>query len=131
MHFTSSILALVPFLSLSLAAPTEKAEAAPLLPDGLPNPTPEQLQKIERAAHGTLPGLPLPTNISAVGITNLQLLAFQEFVEVSFFHEVIENITHSAEGFKFVDPVEREFALRSLNSMLAVGCPDPVTESAC
>ncbi|KAL4807871.1 hypothetical protein BDV18DRAFT_151724 [Aspergillus unguis] len=119
MHFSSAILAFVPALSFSLAAPTEKAEAGPRLPDGLPSPTPEQLQKIELDAHGTLPSLPLPTNISTAGVTNLQLLAFQGFIEVSFFHEVIENITHAAEGFTFLDEVEKEFALRSFSAILA------------
>ncbi|RDW78839.1 putative sexual development protein (LsdA) [Aspergillus mulundensis] len=118
MHLSSSLLALVP--ALALAAPTaESFDTTPILPDGLPYPTPEQLQQIEQAAHGTLPGLPLPTNASAVGITNLQLLAFQEHVEVAFFHQLIGNITRNTTGYTFATDLEREFALRSLSTMLA------------
>ncbi|BCS20240.1 putative sexual development protein (LsdA) [Aspergillus puulaauensis] len=124
MLFSSNILALIPILPLALAAPTERSdadvEAAPLLPDGLPFPSPEQLQKIEQDAHGTLPGLPLPiTNISTTGTSNLQLLAFQEFVEVAFFHELVGNITRNVEGYGFATDVDREFALRSLQTIIA------------
>lgn len=126
MHFSSNILVLISILPLALAAPTERSdadvEAAPLLPDGLPFPSPEQLQKIEQDAHGTLPGLPLPTtNISTTGTSNLQLLAFQEFVEVAFFHELVGNITRNVEGYGFATDVDREFALRSLQTIIAVG----------
>ncbi|KAL4778600.1 major facilitator superfamily domain-containing protein [Aspergillus varians] len=78
-----------------------------------------QLQKIEQAAHGTLPGLPLPTNISAPGVTNLQLLAFHEFVEIAFFSELINNITRNEQEYTFSNDVEREFAIRSLSTIVA------------
>lgn len=128
MHFSSNLLALIPILPLALAAPTEWSDAdadvetAALLPDGLPFPSPEQLQKIEQGAHGTLPGLPLPTtNISTTGTSNLQLLAFQEFVEVAFFHELVGNITRNVDGYGFATDVDRELALRSLQTIIAVG----------
>ncbi|KAL4819528.1 hypothetical protein BDW67DRAFT_181862 [Aspergillus spinulosporus] len=120
MHFSSPLLALVPSLSLAFAAPTaENIDSTPLLPHGLPHPSPEQLQQIEQAAHGTLPGLPLPTNVSTTGITNLQLLAFQEHVEVAFFDQLVGNITRNVPGYEFVNYTEREFALRSLMTTLA------------
>ncbi|KAL4980284.1 hypothetical protein BDW66DRAFT_156858 [Aspergillus desertorum] len=120
MHFSSQLLALIPVLSLALAAPTaESVDSNPLLPHDLPHPTPEQLQRIEQAAHGTLPGLPLPTNASAAGITNLQLLAFQEHVEVAFFHQLVGNITRNVSGYTFINDAERQFALRSLMTALA------------
>ncbi|KAL5003081.1 hypothetical protein BDV10DRAFT_155512 [Aspergillus recurvatus] len=120
MHFSSSLLTLIPAFSLTLGAPTaESVDSTPLLPHGLPRPSPEQLQQIEQAAHGTLPSLPLPTNISAAGITNLQLLAFQEHVEVAFFHQLVGNITRNISGYTFINDAEREFALRSLMTTLA------------
>jgi hypothetical protein len=117
MHFSSTLLTLIP--ALAVAAPVEPPQT-PLLPDGLPNPSPEQLQKIEQAAHGTIAGLPLPANVSAVGITNLQLLAFHEYVEVAFFYELIGNITRNVPGYEFHKDADREFALRSLTTILAV-----------
>ncbi|KAL5343026.1 hypothetical protein BJX70DRAFT_394458 [Aspergillus crustosus] len=124
MHFSSPLLALIPSLPLALAAPVEPPKLpqppqTPALPDGLPNPSPEQLQKIEQAAHGTIPGLPFPANVSADGITNLQLLAFHEYVEVAFFHELIGNITRNVPGYQFLQDDDREFALRSLSAILA------------
>ncbi|KAL4865497.1 hypothetical protein BDV12DRAFT_188174 [Aspergillus spectabilis] len=118
MHFSSTLLALIPAVPLALAAPVEPPQT-PLLPDGLPNPSPEQLQKIEQAAHGTIPSLPLPANVSSVGATNLQLLAFHEYVEVAFFHELIGNITRNVPGYQFLKDADREFALRSLRTILA------------
>ncbi|KAL5044544.1 hypothetical protein BDW71DRAFT_215597 [Aspergillus fruticulosus] len=120
MHFSSPLFALIPAFSLALGAPTvESVDSTPLLPHGLPRPSPEQLQQIEQAAHGTLPSLPLPANVSAQGITNLQLLAFQEHVEVAFFHQLVGNITRNISGYTFINDAEREFALRSLMTILA------------
>ncbi|KAL2840782.1 hypothetical protein BJY01DRAFT_257263 [Aspergillus pseudoustus] len=125
MHFSPSLIALLSVVPFSLTAPTvrtDEAEAAPYplpLPDGLPSLNPEQLQQIEKQAHGTLPGLPLPTNISAVGATNLQLIAFNQFIEVAFYTELLYNVTNTVKGYEFPNEVEKEFALRSLETILA------------
>ncbi|KAL2796559.1 hypothetical protein BJX66DRAFT_335801 [Aspergillus keveii] len=121
MHFSPSLIALLSAVPFSLAAPTPRDEPAayPPLPDGLPNPSPEQLQKIVKEAHGTLPGLPLPTNISEAGAQNLQLIAFNQHIEVAFFDELIFNITHKVKGYELPSPVEWEFTLRSLETILA------------
>ncbi|KAL4913302.1 hypothetical protein BDW62DRAFT_166889 [Aspergillus aurantiobrunneus] len=129
MHFSSSLLALIPALPFSLAAPTEVAaeEAppapppapAPVLPDGVPNPSPEQLQRIEHASHGTMPGLPLSANVSSVGVTNLQLLAFYEYVEVAFFHELLGNVTNSEPGYEFDSDDDYDFVVKSLSAIVA------------
>jgi hypothetical protein len=122
MHFLPSLIALLSAAPFSLAAPTPRDEPVsyPPLPDGLPNPSPEQLQKIEKEAHGTLPGLPLPTNISEAGAENLQLIAFNQHIEVAFFDELIFNITHKVKGYELPNDVELEFTLRSLETILAV-----------
>ncbi|KAL3456574.1 hypothetical protein BJX64DRAFT_281264 [Aspergillus heterothallicus] len=125
MHFSQSLVALLSAMPFSVAAPTVRhgrAEAVPYplpYPEGLPNPSPEQLQQIEKQAHGTLPGLPLPTNISAAGTTNLQLIAFNQFIEVAFFNELIYNITHAVKGYELPNDAEKEFTLRSLETILA------------
>ncbi|KAI9374134.1 hypothetical protein BJX61DRAFT_338976 [Aspergillus egyptiacus] len=118
MHFTSQLLALMAAVPFGLAAPTPGPGNLPL-PDGLPNPSPEQLQKIEHRAHGSMPGLPLPANVSAPGVAGLQMMAFDGFQAVAFFNELLWNITHSIEGYAVRNAVEREFAIRSLETILA------------
>ncbi|KAL4894726.1 LsdA family protein [Aspergillus ambiguus] len=109
-------IALLPFLAS--AAPVATAPAGSL-PDGMPNPSPEQIREIELKAHGTLPSLPLPSNISRTGITNLQLIAFNELFEVAFFNELLYNVTTEVEGYTFSTPEDQDFAIRSLTAILA------------
>lgn len=56
--------------------------AAPLA-DGFPTPNPAQLAKIEETAMGTVPNGPLPKKLDPDSITALQLVAFNEMMEVS------------------------------------------------
>lgn len=93
------------------------------LPDGMPNPSPEQLREIELHAQGTLPNGPPPPTISHDGITNLQLIAFNEIFEVVYFNELRSNVTNNVEGYQFEDPDEREFVIRALNAIVAVWIP--------
>lgn len=90
------------------------------LPDGLPYPSPSELSLIEQAAHGTLPNSPPPAVISNKGITNLQLIAFNELFEVAFFHKLLLNITESVDGYRFTDAGDRDFVIRALRAILAV-----------
>ncbi|PIG88581.1 sexual development protein (LsdA) [Aspergillus arachidicola] len=90
---THIIILLVSVVSHCLAFPSIWPRADIPLPDGMPNPSEEQLKKIQLRAHGTLPNTPLPSKISKEGITNLQLIAFNELFEVAFYNELLLNIT--------------------------------------
>lgn len=102
------------------AAPLKSARASSELPDGMPNPSPAELKRIEENAHGTLPNGPPPPVISDLGIANLQLIAFNELFEVAFFNELVINITTNVEGYRFSNDSDCDFVLRSLRAILAV-----------
>ena len=86
----------------------------------MPNPSPSELEQIELNAHGTLPNTPPPKGISALGITNLKLIAFNELFEVAFFHQLITNITEGVMGYRFSDEDDYNFVLNGLKVILAV-----------
>ncbi|RWA09264.1 hypothetical protein EKO27_g5838 [Xylaria grammica] len=79
--------------------------------DGFPNPNPQQLLSIEQQADGLLSNLPPPPTLSQAGITNFQLIAFNENLEVSFFQEIISNITNHVPGFEVESSTYSEAAL--------------------
>ncbi|KAE8345466.1 hypothetical protein BDV24DRAFT_148075 [Aspergillus arachidicola] len=106
---THIIILLVSVVSHCLAFPSIWPRADIPLPDGMPNPSEEQLKKIQLRAHGTLPNTPLPSKISKEGITNLQLIAFNELFEVAFYNELLLNITKK----------KRDFIIESLVAILA------------
>lgn len=116
----------ITFFSLASAiigAPTPPAKLSPPsheLPDGLPNPSPEQRKAIEQNAHGTLPNGPPPPVISDKGIVNLQLIAFNELFEVAYFNSLIANITGNVTGYTFSNNTVRDTVLRNLKAILAV-----------
>jgi hypothetical protein len=97
------------------------ATAFPLA-DGFPAPSTDQLRAIELLAHGTLPNgaPPPPGSISQDGITNLQLIQFNENFEVAFFSSLLFNVTTNVTGFEIADKVERDFVLEVLIAVLAV-----------
>ncbi|KAI0022623.1 sexual development protein [Xylariomycetidae sp. FL0641] len=67
--------------------------------DGFPEPNEQQLLDIEKQAGGLLPNAPPPPELSDAGITNFQLIAFNENFEVAFFSSLIDNITNHVPGF--------------------------------
>ncbi|KAI0804311.1 sexual development protein [Xylaria sp. FL0064] len=75
------------------------APRAALPDDGFPEPDAQQLLSIEQQADGLLSNLPPPLTLSQAGITNFQLIAFNENLEVAFFDEIISNITNHVPGF--------------------------------
>ncbi|KAH8700203.1 putative sexual development protein [Talaromyces proteolyticus] len=85
----------------------------------MPNPSLDQLEKIQENARGTLPNTPPPETIGRDGITNLQLIAFNELFEVAFFNELLLNVTNNVEGYHFKDPDDREFVITTLTAILA------------
>ncbi|KAF2430137.1 late sexual development protein [Tothia fuscella] len=84
-------------------------------------PNNQQLQKIEELAHGTLPNGPPPPPgaISAEGITNLQLVEFNENFEVAFFSSLLFNVTTNVSGFEISDSKQRDFVIEVLTAVLA------------
>ncbi|PYH98027.1 LsdA family protein [Aspergillus ellipticus CBS 707.79] len=106
-------------LPCTLAAPALHPHTVPPLPDGMPNPDAEQLQQIQHRAHGSLPNSPLPSTISDKGITNLQLIAFNELFEVAFFNELLLNVTLNIPGYMILNKIDRAFAIETLTAILA------------
>ncbi|KAI0399346.1 sexual development protein [Xylaria palmicola] len=80
-------------LSTAYAAPTPSD-------DGFPKPNEQQLLAIEQQANGRLSDAPPPPTLSQAGITNFQLIAFNEHLEVKFFEELISNITNHVPGYE-------------------------------
>jgi hypothetical protein len=114
------------FISTVSAAPVAQAStpvpstnAVPFSDAGFPTPNAAQLLTIETIAHGTLPNGAPPPMISQNGITNLQLVEFNENFEVAFFGSLVHNITINAPGFQIQDTKERDFILEALTAVLA------------
>ncbi|KAL5404074.1 hypothetical protein PMIN04_012668 [Paraphaeosphaeria minitans] len=87
------------------------------LPDGFPNPSREQVDGIQKRAHGTLPNTPLPSQLTMDGITNFKHIAFNELFEVAFFFELVQNITNNVNGYELGEG--RDEILRDLSVILA------------
>jgi hypothetical protein len=102
------------------AAPS--STVVPFINDGFPAPSAAQLLAIEELAHGTLSNAPPPPPgaISAQGITNLQLVNFNENFEVAFFGSLLHNITTNVHGFEISDSKERNFVIEVITAVLAV-----------
>jgi hypothetical protein len=109
---------------LTFAAPLANHTFHKILPDGLPTPSPSELEVIEDHAHGTLPNGAPPSGVSEAGLTNLKLVAFNELLEVAFFQELIANITDKVLGYRFSNEDDYDFVLNGLKVILAV-CHSP------
>jgi hypothetical protein len=109
-----------PSSSVATAAPS--STVIPFVNNGFPAPSAAQLLAIEELAHGTLPNGPPPPPgaISAQGITNLQLINFNENFEVAFFASLLNNVTTNVAGFEISDATERNFVIEVLTAVLAV-----------
>ncbi|KZT55814.1 hypothetical protein CALCODRAFT_498142 [Calocera cornea HHB12733] len=83
--------------------------------DGFPTPSPEQLQEIFVAAHGTLSNSTPPANISAQGLVNLRLIDFAERIESVFFQEMLFNVTNGVPGYELPSWVDYDYFVNFLN----------------
>ncbi|GAD92491.1 sexual development protein (LsdA), putative [Paecilomyces variotii No. 5] len=126
MRAFSSALALLGVASLVSAASVNfkrynvlSERSVPPLPDGMPNPSAEQLADIEHKARGTLPNTPPPSHISPEGITSLKLIAFNELFEVAYFNDLLLNVTNNVPGYEIEDKDERNFVIKVLTAVLA------------
>ena len=92
------------------------------LPDGFPNPTPDQLAIIQQEAGGPLPNGPLPTSLKSTGVTTLQLLATNELFEVAYFSQLLTNVTNNVTGYdvKSIAPLERSYVIDTLTAVVNV-----------
>ena len=112
-----------------LSATVTGALAAPQvqfpLPDGFPNPLPDQLAQIEKNAGGTLTNAFLPASFKSGAITALQLLANNEISEVAFFTELLNNITNNVPGYDITAtaPLGRDFLIESISAIKNVSLP--------
>jgi hypothetical protein len=81
-----------------------------------------KIAPVQQLAHGTLPngGFPPAGSISPDGITNLQLIALNEFFEAAFFTSLLHNITNNVPGFGIDDQGEKTFVIDSLIAITAV-----------
>lgn len=102
------------------------------LPDGFPQPNPEQLSAIEKGAGGFLGTGPIPTNLNELkltpaAITSLELLANNEYFEVAFFSQLLSNITESASGYgaDSIAPLDRDQVIKAITAIKNVSAiPD-------
>jgi len=82
---------------------------------------PQEQLAIEQQAGGRLSNLPPPPSLSEAGITNFQLIAFNENLEVAFFDEIIKNITSHVPGYPYKSIVGSELeVLEVLQTVKAV-----------
>jgi hypothetical protein len=97
-----------------------------LFAGGLCAPTPPSVAALQTQAHGTLPNGQITLtdgSVGADGITNVQLLNFNENFEVAFFTSLVNNITQSVTGFTLDDEKEKTWLLGILQTILAVSIP--------
>lgn len=88
-----------------------------------PAPSPSQIAALQTQAHGTLPNGKITLTDGSVGpdgITNVQLLNFNENFEVAFFTSLVNNITQSVSGFTLNDDKEKAGLLDIMQTILAV-----------
>ena len=110
-------------LGLLVAAPF--TSGAPVsAPAGVADATPAQIAEFQHRAGGTLPNGPLPPQLDAETITTLQLIALNEIFEVSFFNDLLHNITENVPGYDLHDiGVERELVINTIDNILNVCYP--------
>ena len=106
---------------LSLLAPALAAPYSPYpLPDGFPNPSASELQKIEQLAGGSFPTLAGPSSISAESAANLRLIAFNEIFEVAYFTDLLANITKGVKGYTDLGAFPKAFVEEALTAVINV-----------
>ncbi|KAL1845581.1 hypothetical protein Plec18170_009716 [Paecilomyces lecythidis] len=112
-----STLAAIEFFSLAVGAissPWDTKSSAVPTASICPSSGPNQLDSIEQEAHGTLSNMTLPANISKDGITNLQLIAFNELFEVSFFEQLLFNLTNHVDGYDLTNNTSGDFIIETI-----------------
>lgn len=108
--------------ALLLAKHNSVARAEPFnfpLPNGFPFPNETALEELFTRAGGNFTNAPLAPRFDDDSLTSWKLQAFNEFMEVAFFTQLIQNISTNVSGYD-LDPAMRDYVLFSLETIQAV-----------
>ncbi|KAK3381166.1 hypothetical protein B0H63DRAFT_475020 [Podospora didyma] len=94
------------------------------LDNGFPFPNETALEELFTRAGGNFTNAPLAPRFDDDSLTSWKLQAFNEFMEVAFFTQLIANITNNVTGYDlasgaFSSPAERDYVLSSLSTIQA------------
>jgi hypothetical protein len=96
------------------------------LSNGFPFPDNDALEELFTRAGGNFTNMPLAPKFDDDSLTSWKLQAFNEFMEVAFFTQLIANITERVSGYE-LDPETESYVLNSLKTIQAVSpslsCP--------
>lgn len=112
--------------TLALLAGAPLVIASPFkfpLRNGFPFPHDSALEKLFTRAGGNFTNMPLAPKFNDDSLTSWKLQAFNEFMEVAFFTQLIANITERVAGYE-LDPDYKSFILESLDAIQAVSIPN-------
>lgn len=115
----SSLVAPAAFIGLTSAAAVAKRNFGIPHEDGFPYPSDEQLLLISKDAGGKLPNDAATVPLGPISTVTLQLIAFNELFEVSYFNSLLSNITSKAEGYTELG-MFTEAAEKTIEVVLAV-----------
>ena len=101
---------------------TQLVHASPFsfpLSNGFPFPNDTALQELYTTAGGNFTNMPLAPKFDNDSLTSWKLQAFNEFMEVAFFTQLITNITEGISGYE-LEPESKDYILESLKTIQAV-----------
>ena len=109
-------------LGFSASLPLALAVPAPVTaPNDIKDPTPPQIADIQLKAGGSLPNGPLPSNLTDAGTATLQLIALNEIFEVSYFNDLLHNITVDVTGYDVEHlGLNRRYVTKTIDAVLNV-----------
>ncbi|KAJ9485197.1 hypothetical protein VN97_g8151 [Penicillium thymicola] len=107
----------LPLATVALAGPF----SFPLI-NGFPFPDSVALEELFTRAGGNFTNAPLAPKFNDDSLTSWKLQAFNEFMEVAFFTQLIANITDRVSGYE-LSPEHEDYILNSLRVIQAVRHP--------
>lgn len=96
------------------------------LANGFPFPNDTALEELFTRAGGNFSNAPLAPKFDDDSLTSWKLQAFNEFMEVAFFTQLIANITDGVLGYE-LDSTSKGYILTSLETIQAVSRLRPNT----
>ena len=94
------------------------------LPNGFPFPSEVALEKLYTTAGGNFTNMPLAPKFDSDSLTSWKLQAFNEFMEVAFFTQLIANITNGVSGYE-LESESKDYILDTLKTIQAVSLVFP------